>query len=76
MDDGCKCKPYGGALLCTNCFTRDELKLIQEMFSKKFDINVTLNCTSNLVYIPTKEFPKFKNLISPYIIPSMKYKLE
>lgn len=77
MDDGYKCKPYGGCMLCTNSFTRVELELIQKMFKEKFNINVNLNCEcDNLVYVPSKEFPKFKALIEPYIIPSMKYKLE
>ncbi len=77
MDDGYKCKPYGGCMLCTNCFTRDELKMIQQMLKEKFDINATINCeSSNLVYIPSKEFPKFKSLIEPYIVPCMKYKIE
>lgn len=77
MDDGYKCKPYGGAMLCTNAFSREELELIKQMFKDKFNIEVTLNIKSgNIVYIPSKEFPKFKKLIEPYIIPSMKYKIE
>jgi ribosomal protein S6 len=77
MDDGYKCKPYGGGMLCTNLFSKQELEIIQQMFKDKFDINVTINNQSNnLVYIPSSEFSKFKELIEPYVIDSMKYKLE
>ena len=76
MDDGYKCNPYGGCMLCTNSFSKHELELIKEMFEVKFSIFVTLNNkSSNLVYIPAKEYPKFKKLIEPYIVPCMKYKL-
>ena len=77
MDDGYKCKPYGGAILCTNAFSRNELEIIKEMFLDKFNIEVTTNFrSSNVIYIPSSQFPKFKILIEPYIIPSMKYKIE
>lgn len=33
------------------------------------------SASTNMVYIPSKEYSKFKELISPYIIDSMKYKL-
>lgn len=76
MDDGYKCKPYGGCMLCTNNFSKQELELIQKVFLEKFNISVTINNSStNMVYIPSKEYSKFKELISPYIIDSMKYKL-
>lgn len=76
MDDGYKCNPYGGCMLCTNNFSKNELELIKEMFSSKFNINVTLNNkANNLVYIPSSEFSKFKDLIKPYVIPTMQYKL-
>ena len=77
MDDGAKCKPYGGAILCTNCFTIEELKVMQVVLKNNFDLNVTLNIKSaNMIYIPSSEFPKFKKIIEPYIIPSMKYKIK
>ncbi len=76
MDDGYKVKD-GGAMLCTNNFTKFELEIIKDMFLKNFNIEVTLNNNvSNLVYIPFKEFPKFKKIIEPYIIDCMKYKLK
>lgn len=76
MDDGYKCKPYGGCMICTNSFSRNDLLIIQQMFKGKFDIEVTLNNQNNMVYIPSEEYFKFKKLIEPFIIPSMKYKIE
>ena len=77
MDDGSKCKPYGGALLCTNCFIQEELEMMKDMLKTNFDLNVTLNIKSaNMIYIPTSEFDKFKNIVEPYIVPCMKYKIE
>ena len=76
MDDGYNVKD-GGAMLCTNNFTKSDLLLIKEMFLSNFNLEVTINnSASNLVYIPVKEFSKFKEIIKPYIIDSMKYKIE
>jgi hypothetical protein len=76
MDDGYNVKS-GGAMLCTNNFTRNDLEIIKEMFLHNFNLKVTLNNTaSNLVYIPSTEFPKFKKIIEPYMIDCMKYKIE
>ena len=74
MDDGSKCKD-GGAILCTNCFDMEDLLLIQQMFKEKFNIIVNIYDKSNELYIPSKEFVKFRNLIEQYIEPSMAYKL-
>ena len=73
MDDGSKPNPYG-YLLCTNCFSIESLLIIQEFFLKKFDIQVNIQA-SHRIYIISSSKEKFKNLINPYIIPSMKYKL-
>lgn len=74
MDDGSKIKE-GGGLLCTNAFSIESLKIIQEMFLTKFDIKVSIYEKSHQIYIPVKEFIKFAELIKPYIIEDMYYKL-
>lgn len=72
MDDGTKC---GNAYrLCTNSFNKDSLKLIVDFFKENFNINCTIS-SDNTIYIPAKETPAFKELIEPFIIESMKYKL-
>lgn len=74
MDDGNKLD-YG-ATLCTNCFSIEDLEIIQQMFIEKFNIQTHFYEKTHVTYIPSKEFPKFKKLIEPYIIPSMQYKIK
>lgn len=73
MDDGSKPK-YGGYLLCTMNFSDSDLNIIQEFFKQKFDINTIIRKDKSL-YIKADSKEKFKELIKPYIIPSMMYKL-
>lgn len=75
QDDGSK-KPEGGCLICTNCFSLDEIKLIQEVFAEKFNIKETIiQPAQHIFYIKKKDYDNFVNLISPYVVPSMKYKI-
>ena len=73
MDDGSKAR-QSGYILCTNCFSYESLLIIQEFFLEKFNIKVNIQA-SHQIYITASGKEKFKNLIEPYIIPSMKYKL-
>lgn len=72
MDDGSNGK-YG-YILCTNSFSSEDVLLIQKFFKEKFDIETTIR-KDNVIYIKAKSKQKFKDLVSPYIIPSMQYKL-
>jgi hypothetical protein len=70
MDDGYIGKE-GSYCIATNSFKeRDVLKSI----FKKFGIEITIH-KIGVTYIPRKYGQKFANLISPFIIPSMWYKL-
>lgn len=73
MDDGCN-----SGTLATNCFTLEECELIQEWLIEKFDIETTIHHAVKdqyLIYITAKSRQHFYDLISPYVIPSMLYKL-
>lgn len=73
MDDGCN-----SGTLATNCFTLDECKLIQDWLYNTYKIETTLQKAPNnqyLVYIKTKSRPIFYDLVYPYMVPSMLYKL-
>ena len=72
MDDGSN--GHYGYILCTNSFSKEDLQLIQNFFKEKYDINTTIR-KDNTIYIKADSKQKFKNLVSPYIIESMKYKL-
>lgn len=72
MDDGSN--GHYGYIFCTNGFSKEDVQLIQKFFKEKFDINTTIR-KDNVIYIKADSKQKFKNLVSPYIIESMKYKL-
>ena len=78
MDDGSiKSKHHRALILNTQCFTKEEnLKLI-EMIQKKFGIEMSLRPQRNLyqLYIGSGSVQKFVDLIQPYVLPSMRYKL-
>ena len=75
MDDGYKNKPYGGCSLCTNCFSEEDLEILKQVLKDNFNIYATSNQTRNVLYIPSSEFPKFKKIVDPYIVPCLKYKV-
>lgn len=72
MDDGSKiCGTYK---IATNCFTISELQKFQYFLLTKFNLKTTLH-KDNGIYIRKESANIFKELVSPYIIDSMKYKL-
>lgn len=77
MDDGSKTSS-GGYYLCTNCFKIEEQKVAISILEKKFNLQITLHKTikdAYIMYISAKSAKQFEFIISPYIIPSMIYKL-
>jgi len=77
MDDGYKRKNSNSGLLCTDNFSYEELEFLKELLNNKFNIHVSFHKKgpNHRIYIPSKSFNNFRNLIKPYIIESMKYKL-
>lgn len=77
MDDG-----TNSGTIATNSFTKQECELIIEWFKEKWNINCSLHKAINnnheqyLVYILKDSRLTFYNLVEPYIIPSMYYKIE
>src|SRR3989344_422832 len=78
MDDGSiKSDRHRALILNTQSFTKlENLKLI-EIFNKKFGIQCQLRPQRNLwqIYINGSTIRKFVELITQYILPSMRYKL-
>lgn len=72
MDDGCN-----SGTLATNCFSKEECELIRDWLYIRYNIETTLqrNNKQYLVYIRTKSRQLFYDLVSPYFIPSMLYKI-
>ena len=72
MDDGNVCtRSYQ---ISTNNFTVEECYQLIDILKTNFDINATVDLNKRL-YIRTDSKQKFENLIKPYIIPCMSYKL-
>ncbi len=81
MDDGTK--QWKWSVLCTYWFSISENRTIKQYFHQKWWIETNIrkieNKKKNTIYywifFPEKETVKLFKLISPYIIPSMKYKI-
>lgn len=72
MDDGSKIE--GTYKIATNCFSKEDLIKFQYFLLTKFNIETTIHSDHGL-YIRKKSTKHFEELVSPYIIDSMKYKL-
>lgn len=75
MDDGTWKKP--GVRIATNCFTKEEVELLSLALFTKFGIKSTLhkNNSNFQLYIKQESISLLKELVLPYMIPSMHYKL-
>lgn len=85
MDDGGKLdynkKPLSrinkSIVLNTQSFTEAEVNMMCLELMKKFNLKCEIrsNKGKKIIVITEESFPIFYNLVSPYIIPSMRYKL-
>lgn len=73
MDDGSYDK--SGAIIALCNFSQQSLMLFKDFLLKKWDIEVTIR-KSKCIYVKANSRKIFINLIKPYIIPSMLYKLQ
>jgi len=75
MDDGSKLG--SGFKLATNCFKLSELEKLCNLLHNKFKLNCNLHKDklSWTIYIKKSSAKQFANLIEPYMVDSMKYKL-
>ena len=72
MDDGYKIGRTVG--IATNCFTVEELLILNNIFYTKFGIKFNIT-KSKTLYLPTIQYPAFEELILPYMHNTMIYKL-
>ena len=84
MDDGTldyRLKDHCAFHLCTNCFSKEETKLLVDVLSKNFGIVASVHYTlcrgkrHARIYIGAKGRDRFIELITPYILDCFKYKL-
>jgi len=82
MDDGSyKSNRHRTYIIHTLSFEKKDLEFMTEVLEKKFEVKTKLhkqhykNSVKWRLYILSESADKFKNLIEPYILPSLKYKL-
>lgn len=73
LDDAHKTKC--GYQINTQCFSRDEVEFLRDLLKNKFNISTTYQKFDNIIYIRSSSVNTLDELIQPYTIDSMKYKL-
>jgi hypothetical protein len=77
MGDGSKAGD--SAKIATNCFTLEEIEYLSNILFSKYNIIATAQKAGlnkgHILYIPKKSMATFTNLIKPYMIKSLYYKL-
>jgi LAGLIDADG DNA endonuclease family/NADH-Ubiquinone oxidoreductase (complex I), chain 5 N-terminus len=68
-----------GARIATNCFTLEEVKFLCNVLKSKYNIIATPNkCgkdKGHIIYIHVNSMKIFTNIVKPYLLPSLYYKL-
>jgi hypothetical protein len=77
MDDGGRRNDCYGLFLNTLSFTKTEQEMLQECLRKNFSLDSRLHWVQDgyRIYIPSASARRFCEIVYPYIIPSMQYKL-
>jgi hypothetical protein len=77
MDDGYRRSDCRALYLCTSSFTLDEQNLLRACLASIFNIDTRIHWAAGnaRLYIPAKEAGDFCEMIRPYILESMSYKL-
>ena len=77
MDDGCKV--HKALKLSTNSFTYSECLILIKALNDNFNIKASIQSAGApnqyVIYIWKESMDNLRNIVSPYIIPAMKYKL-
>lgn len=77
MDDGGRRNDSYGLFLNTLSFTKSEHNLLVKCLKKNFSLDVRIHWIQDgyRLYIPSHNSQRFCELVFPYLIPSMRYKL-
>lgn len=77
MDDGYKRNDCNAFRLNTDAFTFTEQRLLQTVLNRNFSIQTALHKKGKAwnIYIPETSADRFVEIVRPYIIPSMSYKI-
>ena len=78
MDDGGRVGV--GLKLATNAFIKEDIELLKNALLVNFNIISTLHKSGKLnqwiIYIPKSEIKNLQNIVKPYIVKSMLYKIQ
>jgi hypothetical protein len=75
MDDGGRgAKTRKGLVISATGFSLTERILLKECLEKNFRLSVNIHKNGQF-YIPALFYERFYMLVTPYIIPSMRYKI-
>lgn len=75
MDDGYRTGNFlKGAMFSTSGFSKEDVLKLKDLLENKFKLKCTVHA-SNEIYIWVQSVPRLIELISPFILPCMKYKV-
>ena len=77
MDDGGK-SVYNQTMLHTRSFMLEEVKYLQSVLSENFGLVTRLEEKKKhqwVIYIPSRQVTKLKDIVGPYMNESMLYKI-
>ena len=73
MDDGYVTK---NSCIFSSCsFTVEEQEILSKVLLDKFDLHFSIGKNDNSMYLHASDFSKFVEIVKPYIIEDMQYKL-
>ena len=79
MDDGTIDKRQGSILFETQSYSRSETEILKECLSSNFGIMTSIHQSGigrgSRLYVPVTESRRLAKIISPYVLPEMRYKL-
>jgi hypothetical protein len=77
MDDGYLRTDKSGAYLCTSSFTQAEHRVLRQSLWTNFQIETKVHFAGGYarLHIPSRHLHHWMNLISPYMVDCMRYKL-
>jgi hypothetical protein len=77
MDDGSKIG--NSARIATNCFLHNEIIFLSEVLYKKYNLKTSVLSSGinkgHIIYISTKSMTDFIDIVKPFMLPSLFYKL-
>jgi hypothetical protein len=78
MDDGGRgARTPKGLVFNTSCYSEREQITLQAAFAERFGVDVSIHRVGrgSQLYVRSKSFDRFVSIVSPYLVPQMRYKL-